>query len=166
MSYFLFMTIISVTTIPMAIPCMITLGESMSILGIPLLIVFFMIFSFGIAVPVNLIMKPLTKNIVTVDNEELSYKGARLRLDEIKYITLYLPKASQTSSSPQELSIWINDNDSAVIKRPALTLIHMLKKRCPNAKFEIDELRSKIRFVLIMGICSFAVGLIISIIAI
>ena len=60
---------------------------------------------------------------------------------------------SRTSASSQELSLYINDEEHIVIRRPSVALIAYLKKRCKNAKFEIDELGARIKNDLIIAVC-------------
>jgi hypothetical protein len=95
---------------------------------------------------------------VFLDESTIEYKGTKLNLDSIRYITLYLPEMkSRTSRSPQELSLYINDKEHIVIRRPSVALIAYLKKRCKNAKFEIDELGKRIKNDLIIAGCVSAV---------
>ena len=91
---------------------------------------------------------------VFLDESTIEYKGTKLNLDSIGYITLYLPEVkSRISASSQELSIYSNDEEHIVIRRPSVALIAYLKKRCKNAKFEIDELGKRIKNDLIIAIC-------------
>ena len=91
---------------------------------------------------------------VFLDECTIAYKDTKLNLDSIEYITLYLPEMkSRTSASSQELSLYINDEEHIVIRRPSVALIAYLKKRCKNAKFEIDELGKRIKNDLIIAVC-------------
>ena len=91
---------------------------------------------------------------VFLDESTIEYKGTKLNLDSIGYITLYLPEMkSRTSASSQELSLYTNDEEHIVIRRPSVALIAYLKKRCKNAKFEIDELGKRIKNDLIIAVC-------------
>lgn len=81
------------------------------------------------------------------------YKIQKLELGNIKYITLYLPEISRTSSSPQQLSVYADDNNHIVINRPSLVLISLLKNKCDKAKFEINGLKSRIKVDLIVSLC-------------
>ena len=91
---------------------------------------------------------------VFLDECTIEYKDTKLNLDSIEYITLYLPEMkSRTSASPQELSLYINDEEHIVIRRPSVALIAYLKKRCKNAKFEIDKLGARIKKDLIIAVC-------------
>ena len=97
---------------------------------------------------------------VFLDESTIEYKGTKLNLDSIGYITLYLPEMkSRTSASSQELSLYTNDEEHIVIRRPSVALIAYLKKRCKNAKFEIDELGKRIKNDLIIAGCVSAVTL-------
>ena len=91
---------------------------------------------------------------IFLDECTIEYKGIKLDLDSIEYITLYLPNMkSRVSASSQELSLYINDEEHIAIRRPSIALIAHLKKRCKNAKFEIDELGTRIKNDLIIAIC-------------
>ena len=90
---------------------------------------------------------------VFIDECTIEYKDTKLNLDSIKYITLYLPDLRRMSVIPQELSLYISDKEHIEIHRPSITLIAYLKKRCKNAKFEIDELGKRIKKYLIIAIC-------------
>ena len=84
----------------------------------------------------------------------VTYLNTSLDLDRIKYITLYLPEMiSRNNLSPQELSLYINDKEHIVIKRPSILLIAYMKKRCLNAKFEINLSKSRLITDLIVGLC-------------
>jgi hypothetical protein len=77
---------------------------------------------------------------VFIDEYNIEYKDIKLNLDSIEYITLFLPEmTSRLSATAQELSIYLNDKEHIVIRRPSIALTAYLKKRCKNAKFEIDH---------------------------
>lgn len=114
----------------------------------------FVVLSLSFVVLISLIINAFKDASVLVDEKSITHMDKTLALDEIKYISLYLPKTiSKVSSSPQELSIYISDEEHMVIRRPSIKLIAYLKKRCENAKFEIDELKSRLKMDLIIGIC-------------
>ena len=92
---------------------------------------------------------------VFVNEKYILYNKKTLDLDSIKYLTLYLPKMqSRSNFSPQELSIYIDDKEHIVIRRPSIALVLHLKKRCKNAKFKIDELKSRLKIDFIIGLCT------------
>lgn len=95
---------------------------------------------------------------VFLDEYNIEYKDTKLNLDSIEYITLFLPEmTSRFSATAQELSIYLNDKEHIVIRRPSIALTAYLKKRCKNAKFEIDRLGSRIKTDLIIAVCVAAV---------
>ncbi|MBR3715417.1 MAG: hypothetical protein IKM18_05870 [Clostridia bacterium] len=103
---------------------------------------------------INLIINFFKKSSVFVNEKFVTYLNISLDLDKIKYITLYLPEMiSRNNISPQELSLYINDKEHIVIKRPSILLIAYLKKRCLNAKFEINLSKSRLITDLIVGLC-------------
>ena len=106
------------------------------------------------AILVTVLINCFKDTSVFLDECTIEYKDTKLNLDSIEYITLYLPEMkSRTSASPQELSLYINDEEHIVIRRPSVALIAYLKKRCKNAKFEIDELGARIKKDLIIAVC-------------
>ncbi len=109
---------------------------------------FGVVFSFLITLIINLFAYPS----VFVNEKTITYENKTLDLDSIKYLTLYLPEIrSRISSTTQELSIYTTDKEHIVIKRPSIALIAYLKKRCTNAKFEIDEIKSRLKTDLIIS---------------
>ena len=103
---------------------------------------------------INLIINFFKKSSVFVSEKFVTYLNISLDLDRIKYITLYLPEMiSRNNISPQELSLYINDKEHIVIKRPSILLIAYMKKRCKNAKFEINLSKSRLITDLIVGLC-------------
>lgn len=113
-----------------------------------------MVFGWGFMTFVSLIINLFKNASVSVNERFITHMNKELDLDKIEYITLFLPEfKSRTSSSPQELSLYINAEEHIVIRRPSIRLIAYLKKRCPNAKFEIDELKSRLKTDLITGGC-------------
>lgn len=76
----------------------------------------------------------------------ISYPGQTLRLDDIRYITLYLPELKgRYSSAPFELTLWVDDKNSISIKHPSFRLVAALKKRCPMAVFYIDDWKVQLK---------------------
>lgn len=106
----------------------------------------------AIALVVNLIAKPLSKKRVTLTDYELCYEGRRIRLSDVRYVTLHLSESSRTRNEPQQLSLYADDKNHIVIKRPALSLIAEVRRRCPTAKFGIHELRRRMRNLFIAGV--------------
>ena len=105
----------------------------------------FMTVFIAMMVLVSLIINAFKSPSVTVDGKYIAYEGKRLDLDSISYVTLYLPEMrSRSSSTPQELSLYVNDSEHIVIKRPSVFLIAYLKKRCANASFGIADVRQRL----------------------
>jgi hypothetical protein len=103
----------------------------------------------------NLIINLLKYDAVLVNEKFIIHMNKRLDLDKIGYITLYLPQIeSRTSGSIQELSVYINDEEHIVIRRPSIRLIIYLKKRCKNARFAIDDLKSRLKTDPIISACA------------
>lgn len=102
----------------------------------------------------SLIINYFKEPSVWVSEDSITYEGMTLMLDKIEYLTLYLPKMkSRTNMQIQELSLYISDKEHIVIRRPSPSLIKYLKRRCDNAKFEIDELQERIKSDLIISLC-------------
>ena len=105
---------------------------------------------------VNLIINAFKSPSVTVDGKYIAYEGKRLDLDSISYVTLYLPeRQSRTRITTQELSLYVNDSEHIVIKRPSVFLIAHLRKRCTSAKFEIADVKSRLITDLIISLFVF-----------
>ena len=103
---------------------------------------------------INLIINLFKMPSVLVNEKFVTYLNISLDLDRIEYVTLYLPEmTSRTKISPQELALYINDKEDMIIKRPSVLLIAHMKKRCKNAKFEIDGVKSRLITDLIIGLC-------------
>lgn len=100
---------------------------------------------------VNIITSPFKKKKVYIDDNHISYNGIKINIEDIKYVTLYLPMIrGRTSLNPLELSVYCDMNNHIVIKRPSFFLLLELKKRVKSIK--IDELNKRIKFDLIIGI--------------
>ena len=151
-----------------SLPCIVILDIALSIsdnakMGMLIgmvLVAFTALVATGVlfAILVTALINCFKDTSVFLDESTIKYKGTKLNLDSIGYITLYLPEMkSSTSPSPQELSIYTNDEEHIVIRRPSIALIAYLKKRCKNAKFEIDELGKRIKKDLIIAGCVSAV---------
>ena len=104
----------------------------------------------------NFIINAFKSPSVTVDGKYIAYEGKRLDLDSISYVTLYLPeRQSRTRITTQELSLYVNDSEHIVIKRPSVFLIAHLRKRCTSAKFEIADVKSRLITDLIISLFVF-----------
>jgi hypothetical protein len=101
---------------------------------------------------ISLMAKAVTTNQVIVEESKIYYQGKNLVLDQIQYITLYFPVHRRFSNAPQLLSVWVSDKEKLTIVRPSLFLISALKKRCPNAKFQVDASRSDFKMVFFVGL--------------
>ena len=87
---------------------------------------------------VSLIINAFKSPSVTVDGKYITYEGKRIDLDRVSYVTLHLPvRHSRSSVTPQELMVYVNDDEDILIRRPSVFLVAHLKKRCANAKFGI-----------------------------
>ena len=105
---------------------------------------------------VSLIINAFKSPSVTVDGKYIAYEGKRLDLDSISYVTLYLPEMrSRSSISTQELSLYVNDSEHIVIRRPSVFLIAHLRKRCTSAKFGIADVRQRLIRDLIVSLFVF-----------
>ena len=115
-----------------------------------------MLFALALVLLLNPLLKLITRNEAIICQNEIFYKGKRLNITDIKYVTLYYPAMeSRRTVDPQMLALWVNDDNSIVIKRPSLRLVADLKKQCSSAKFVIDAdgFKSDIKFSIITGIC-------------
>ena len=107
---------------------------------------------------INLIINSFKQPSVFVDEKFIRHMGTTLELDRVEYITLHLPEMhTRYSYSSQELSIYINDNEDILIKRPSVRLIADLKSRCGQAKFGINDLKSRLKKDVIISLCITAV---------
>ena len=103
---------------------------------------------------ISLIVNAITDNYVLLGDNEIIYQDKKIFIRDIKYVTLYLPeRPSRTHYECQQLSLWADDKNHIVIKRPSLALIAELKIKCSGAKFEIDELGSRIKTDIILAVC-------------
>ena len=132
--------------------------SGMAMLVAVLIFAIFMALSAVFALFINFIINLFKKPSVFVDESTITHMGQTFRLDSITYLTLYLPEIkSKTSGTTQELSIYIDEKEHMVIKRPSVALIAHLKKSCTNAEFEIDELKSRLKTDLLIGLCGLAI---------
>ena len=130
----------------------------MAMLVAVLIFAIFMALSAVFVLFINFIINLFKKPSVFVDESTITYMGQTLRLDSITYLTLYLPEIkSKTSGTTQELSIYIDEKGHMVIKRPSVALIAHLRKRCANATFEIDELKSRFKSKVLIGLGSIVI---------
>ena len=146
------------------LPGMITLDIALSILGYTKMgtlikVAFFIILILSVtgvlfAILVTALVNCFKDASVYLDESTIEYKDTKLNLDGIKSITLCLPEVkSRFEISPQELSLYISNKEHMVIRRPSVALVAHLKKRCKNAKFEIDELGKRIKEDAIIALC-------------
>ena len=106
--------------------------------------------------------KLFSRKFTTVDQNTITHEGRTLTLDSVRYVTVYLPEISRNSSKPLRLTLWADNTHYCTIHRPALSLILHLRKRCHNARFDIDDLRGQIKWCLV-GSLVFMIILILSI---
>lgn len=99
------------------------------------------------------------RKTVLLSENSVAYEGKTIQLDKIRYITLYLPELSKTSSKPQHLTIWADNKSYMDIKRPSIALVIELKKRCGFAAFDVDDWKSHLKQCLWiqLGIIGFAI---------
>ena len=103
---------------------------------------------------VSLIINAFKSPSVTVDGKYITYEGKRIDLDRVSYVTLHLPERhSRSNVTPQELMVYVNDDEDILIRRPSVFLVAHLKKRCANAKFGIADVRSRLIRDLIISAC-------------
>lgn len=102
---------------------------------------------------INLVAKAVTTKQVLVEEHKIYYQGKHLFLDQLQYITLYLPELNRYSrGNPQLLSLWISDKENLLIVRPSILLIADLKKRCPKAKFCVEDPLGFLRIAFFIGL--------------
>lgn len=129
-----------------------------ALLGVVSVFVLIEALSFIFASFITLLINVFKKPSVFVGETTITHMGQTLYLHAVKYLTLYLPEMrSRTSWSTQELSIYTDAKEHIVIKRPSIALIAHLKKSCTNAEFEIDELKSRLKTDLLIGLCGLAI---------
>ena len=116
------------------------------ILSVVLSVVIITAITLAFTALVNLVIKAFSKESVCVDRHEIHHDGKTLCLNNVKNITLFMPVIERRKwIKGQSLAIWDEQNYNITIKNPSLALIVHLKKRCTNAKFEIYELKSRIK---------------------
>ena len=116
----------------------------------------FMTVFIAVTVLANFIINAFKSPSTFVDGRTVTHEWTSIELDRIKYVTLYLPEMqSRTRITPQELSLYVNDSEHIVIKRPSVFLIAHLRKRCTNAKFEIADVKSRLITDLIISLFVF-----------
>ena len=94
---------------------------------------------------ISLLIGLFTRKIATVTETTITYGGKTLPLDSIRYLTLFLPEIRRFSSKPQSLSLWADKQHYMEIKRPSISLIVALKKRCVFAAFDVDDWKGRIK---------------------
>ena len=135
------------------------------------------IFFLGIAIFLSLILAAalfalliagigmLFSRKATICRETTVYHdGYTLPIQGIRYITLYLPDMDRKYPKPLRLTLWADNTHYCTITRPSPALIRHLRTNCPQAKFEVDDIRGQIKFCLIGSLVA-ALVLIISFIA-
>ena len=95
---------------------------------------------FAFAVVMNLIVNAFKSPSVYINDGCVICEGKKLNLELVKYVTLYLPEVRPRSRyTPQTLSVYVDFDEHLVINRPSVRLIAHVRKRCINAKFEIEN---------------------------
>ena len=98
----------------------------------------------------NFVIGLFSNTTVQLESHSISYQGKTIQLDNIRYITLYLPELSKTYSRTQLLTLYADDKSYMEIKRPSILLIAALKKRCVFASFDIDDWKSHLKHYLLL----------------
>ena len=108
---------------------------------------------------ISLLIGLFTKKTVTLTEDTVTYCGKTLRLDDIRYITLYLPEWSRFHSKAQSLSLWADNKNYFDIQRPSIALIAALKKRCTLAAFFVDDWKGRLKMGLwvTLGVTAFGI---------
>ena len=108
---------------------------------------------------INGLIGLFARKTVMLSEQAVSYEGKTIQFDKIRYITLYLPELSKTSSKPQHLTLWADNKNYMDIKRPSVALIAELKIRCAFAAFDVDDWKSHLKQCLWiqLGIIGFAI---------
>ena len=100
---------------------------------------------FILAMLISKLIGLFVRKTVELTETSVSYEGKTIPLDKIRYITLYLPVFSKTSSKPQFLTLWADTTTYMDIKRPSLALVAALKKRCRFASFDVDDWKGHLK---------------------
>jgi hypothetical protein len=108
---------------------------------------------------ISLFIGLFTKKAVILSEDSVTYDGKTLRLDDIRYITLYLPEWSRFHSKAQSLSLWADNKNYFDIQRPSIALIAALKKRCTLAAFFVDDWKGRLKMGLwvTLGVTAFGI---------
>lgn len=109
---------------------------------------------------INLVVLIFTQKSVTLSDSVILWDGKQILLNQIREITVFLPEISKTRSRPHSVTVWASKTDYFDIKRPSLGLLIALKKRCPQAKFHIDDWRQQIKEILLLQGITTAIAII------
>ncbi len=85
---------------------------------------------------INLIIWIFAKSLILIDEDGVSYKGEKIRFEEVEHIRFELGHMRKYSGGdPCTLLLWRNPNDEAAmeIKRPSFIATFMILRRCPHA---------------------------------
>ena len=93
----------------------------------------------------NIFIRPFIRKTVDLTEYAISYAGKTLRLNSIRYITLYLPNLMQKTAPPTFLVLWADDKNYIEIKHPSFTLITAVKRQCAHAVFDVDDWKALIK---------------------
>lgn len=109
---------------------------------------------------IDVVIGLFTRKTVELTDFSVSHQGKTIPLDKICYITLYLPAFSKTSGKPQILTLWADNTTYMDIKRPSISLIVALKKRCALASFDVDDWKGALKQCLWiqLGMVAFAIA--------
>lgn len=112
---------------------------------------------------INWVIRLFIQKAVYVEGPDIFYGKKQLNIYEVKSITVYLPEVkAHFIPSPLQLSIYCDNENQIFLRRPSISLIRLLKKRCYGAKFEVLNLKNRIKVDFIVGLCCFVVLLLFS----
>ena len=129
------------------IPCLMILGaDAYKMLPFIFAGCFLPLISAPFIAVINLIIHAIAPKTAYLDNETLTYESQTVRLNNVKYLSFYLGEYEHRSKEPHCLTVYTNDDEMILIKRPSFLLVSRLKRLCTNAKFSIDDLKSNLSF--------------------
>lgn len=100
------------------------------------LTIFMLVLFFLLCNLINLIIWIFAKSLILIDEDGVSYKGEKIRFEEVEHIRFELGHIRKYSGGdPCALLLWKDLNGEAAmeIKRPSFIATCMILKRCPHA---------------------------------
>ena len=101
---------------------------------------------------ITFIINRFQKALIIVNDETIRCYGQVIHLDRVQYLTLYLPEMGKWNHSSQQLSLYVDDDEHMLIKRPPISLIIYLKRKCKNAKFSIEQWKEYLKLLLSVSV--------------